>query len=74
MKRVKEEYNVNQKNIEHYVTKIDKSRAKYYNYVTDEKWNVAKNYDMVLNSTIGLDECALLIKDLVEIKEKKLNG
>ncbi len=74
VKRVKEEYNVNQKNIEHYVTKIDKSRAKYYNYVTDEKWNVAKNYDMVLNSTIGLDECALLIKDLVEIKEKKLNG
>ncbi|WP_290770493.1 AAA family ATPase [Anaerofustis sp.] len=74
IERAKNKYNINCKNIEHYILKIDKSRAKYYNYVTDEKWNSMKNYDLIINSSIGLDSSAELIKSLVEIKERELDG
>ena len=67
--RVRDEYEVKQKNIEHYIAKIDKARSKYYNYITDEKWDLPKNYDLVINSSIGLDQSAKLIKAFVDIKE-----
>ncbi|EDS72794.1 hypothetical protein ANASTE_00504 [Anaerofustis stercorihominis DSM 17244] len=74
VKRVKEVYKVNEKNIEKYVHKTDKSRAVYYNYQTDRKWSRAQNYDLVINSNLGLDTAVKIIKDLVDIKESEYIG
>ena len=49
-----------------YAAKIDKERAAHYNYFTLEKWGNRQNYHLVLNSTIGIEACALLIKQYVE--------
>lgn len=32
------------------ISKIDKSRASYYRYFTEEKWGMARNYDLCLDS------------------------
>ena len=42
-------------------TKIDKQRASYYNYYTENRWGEAKNYDLCLNATLGREACADLI-------------
>jgi cytidylate kinase len=33
------------------VKKIDKHRANYYRYYTDQQWGAASNYDLVVNTT-----------------------
>lgn len=60
-------YEVDERNIESSMNKIDKRRANYYNYYTDRKWGEAENYDIVLNSSkFGVDGCVSLIKHIVE--------
>ena len=43
-------------------TQTDKSRAVYYNAVTDQKWGDYSNYDLMINSEkVGIDMAAKLI-------------
>jgi len=49
----------------------DKSRAAYYNYFTANKWGELKNYDITLNSAIGVDKCVGILKKYVEEYAKK---
>lgn len=59
-------YEVDERNIEASITKIDKRRANYYNYYTDRKWGAAENYDIVLNSSkFGIDGCVDIIKQII---------
>jgi len=74
IKRVEGVYKVEEKNIPKYVHKNDKARAMYYSYSTDRKWGKAQNYDLVINSNLGLDVAANIIKDLVDMKEGELDG
>lgn len=54
------------------IQKVDKRRAKYYNYYTDKSWNNAASYHMSVNtSKIGVDLAVDLIADAVEIKFHK---
>ena len=32
------------------IARVDKNRASYYRYFTDENWGMARNYDLCLNS------------------------
>lgn len=60
-------YEVDERNIEASISKIDKRRANYYNYYTDRKWGAAENYDIVLNSSkFGIDGCVDIIKSILE--------
>lgn len=60
-------YEVDERNIEASMAKIDKRRANYYNYYTDRKWGAAENYDVVLNSSkFGIDGCVEIIKSLIK--------
>lgn len=62
-------YEVDERNIENSVEKIDKRRANYYNYYTDQKWGDADNYDIVLDSSkFGIEGCALILKTILEKK------
>ena len=58
---------VDPENAEDVVIKKDKRRANYYNYHSGEKWGVASNYHMCLNSgAIGIEGAANLFIDYLE--------
>ena len=49
-------------NAEKQILQTDKSRAVYYNAVTDQKWGDCSNYDLMINSEkVGIDMAARLI-------------
>ncbi len=46
------------------IRKMDKTRASYYNFHTDRKWNCAENYDLCVSSSFhGPDRAAEIILD-----------
>ena len=55
--RVLNEYH----DVEKKVHKMDKRRSSYYNYYTTNKWGDLRNYDLTINSDIGIDEAAQMI-------------
>ncbi len=64
MKRVKEEYNEEFEDLKKYVTKKDKKRSDYYNFYTTNKWGQLKNFDLCINSDLGIDAAADMIAQL----------
>ena len=52
--------------IEEFIRKTDKRRANYYEYYTDRKWGVAKNYDLCINSSfVGIEGAVKLISGAI---------
>ena len=70
IRRVKEEYQEVHDDYKKYVTKRDKGRSNYYNYYTTKKWGHLKNFDLTINSDLGIDEVATIIADLFLKGEK----
>lgn len=61
--RVEEEYQDLDGDIKTKIRHIDKNRATYYNYYTNQKWGHLANYDITLNSSLfGIDGCIEIIK------------
>lgn len=52
------------------IRKADKKRANYYNYFSDYKWGNATSYDLCLNSRIGYENAAQVIKFFAEHHNK----
>ena len=56
------------KELETYLKKTDKTRSNYYNYYTGHKWGRMENYDLAVSTDIiGIDGAAKLIADFAEI-------
>lgn len=70
IRRVKEDYQEVHDDYKKYVTKRDKGRSNYYNYYTTKKWGHLKNFDLTINSDLGIDEVATTIADLFLKGEK----
>lgn len=70
IRRVKEDYQEVHDDYKKYVTKRDKGRSNYYNYYTKKKWGHLKNFDLTINSDLGIDEVATIIADLFLKGEK----
>ena len=70
IRRVKEDYQEVHDDYKKYVTKRDKGRSNYYNYYTTKKWGHLKNFDLTINSDLGIDEVATIIADLFVKGEK----
>lgn len=66
IKRVEEEYHEAEGDARKKVISMDKKRSTYYNYYTTNKWGQLKNFDLTINSDLGLDECADIIVKLYE--------
>ena len=64
IRRVKEDYQEVHDDYKKYVTKRDKGRSNYYNYYTTKKWGHLKNFDLTINSDLGIDEVATIIAEL----------
>ena len=70
IRRVKEDYQEVHDDYKKYVTKRDKGRSNYYNYYTTKNWGHLKNFDLTINSDLGIDEVATIIADLFLKGEK----
>lgn len=71
IERAVNEYGMDKKDIEKKLEQADKSRAVYYNNVTDQRWGDRKNYDVMINSAcIGIDEAAEFIAMIAERRQK----
>ena len=64
IKRVKNEYKEVHDDYKKYIIKKDKTRSNYYNYYTTNNWGQLKNFDLTLNSDLGLDEVANIIANV----------
>lgn len=65
-KRITEEYGEQVKDPVAAVRKWDKKRSGYYNFVTQSQWGKAQNYNLTIDSSIGIDQTAELIKDYLK--------
>ena len=58
--------------MEAHIKSVDKKRAKYYNYYTDNRWGEAKNYNLCINSgKIGVDGSVTLIEEYLRLFYEK---
>ena len=62
VRRARVEYGVEQANLENFVIRQDKARASYYNYFANGRWGQSREYDLCVNSTLGIDACVMIIK------------
>ena len=60
--RARESYGVQESNMESYVIRQDKARAAYYNYFASGKWGQSREYDLCINSHMGVDAAVQIIK------------
>lgn len=49
------------------IKKTDKRRSSYYNYYTHQKWGDLKNFDLAINSNVGIDKVVETIKSFYKI-------
>ena len=62
VRRVREEYGVQEPNLEAYVLRQDKARASYYNYFANGRWGQSREYDLCVNSHMGIDAAVSVIR------------
>lgn len=62
VRRAREEYGVQEPNLESYVIRQDKARASYYNYFASGRWGQSREYDLCINSRIGIDTAVKVIQ------------
>ena len=70
IKRAVDYYGVNPNKAQSIIHKTDKKRKSYYNFYTDKDWGKASNYDLCINSKIGVDECVDAIISYVKARIK----
>ena len=67
IERATQLYNISAQKAAEEVVKMDKRRANYYNYHTNEKWGFSGNYDMILRTDLTtLDDVVDIIANFVE--------
>ncbi len=64
-KRIVEEYGETPKDPVAAVRKWDKKRASYYNFITQSRWGSAQNYDLTIDSSIGIDRTVSILRDYI---------
>ncbi|MCL2077909.1 MAG: cytidylate kinase-like family protein [Oscillospiraceae bacterium] len=65
LQRVREEYKEPAEDYKSYVTRMDKKRVTYYNYFTQYKWGNARDYNIALDSSAGINVCVDVICEYV---------
>lgn len=67
MKRVREAFDLTEKQARDRVNKTDKQRRIYYSYYSNRDWGAMSNYDMCLNTgKIGIKEAADIIINYIK--------
>ncbi len=63
-------YGDSQKEALENLNKSDKNRASYYNMVSGKTWGDYKNYDLLVDSSIGTEQTAKVICEYVNSLSK----
>ena len=67
VKRICRLYNVTEAEALNMTADIDKRRMTNYRYYTDQKWGMARNYTLTLNSSqLGYDMCEKIIMECAQ--------
>lgn len=66
VRRAEKEYGLQQSNATSYVKKRDKQRSGYYNSYATGSWGDRANYDLMINSSIGISCAVGLLKSAVK--------
>ena len=67
VQRIFKLYNVAEADAAKMITETDKRRRTNYNFYTDQKWGMAGNYSLSLNSSqLGYDRCEKIILECVK--------
>ena len=68
-KRVVKEYGVEPKNAPKEMKAVDKKRAKFHNFYSEEKWGESTTYDLSINvAKLGIDGTVELISEYIKAK------
>lgn len=71
IKRAVSTYHVPNEKVELKLKKIDKTRATYYNFYTNEKWGIAKNYHLTIDSgLLGIEGTAQFLANWISALDK----
>ena len=65
-------YNDTYEEAKKHVLNSDRSRASYYEVITNQKWGSRENYDLCLNCEIGNKKAVNIICDYIE-KVRRIN-
>lgn len=65
IKRIMEVYGDDYKTAKKHIKKSDKARASYYRHISGKKWGEEGNYDLSIDSSIGLEESVNSILDFI---------
>ena len=69
LRRVVDEYGMEEKDASSKIKKADKARASYVRQYTGEEWGDVKNYDLVINTSYsGIDGAVEIIKSALRAK------
>lgn len=60
-KRVREEYHIAEHEVESTRRRFDKKRSAYFEANTGMQWRNPQNYDLMLNTALGIDTCVRII-------------
>ena len=72
VRRICSLYNVTEVDAIKMINDIDKRRRTNYNFYTEQKWGMAENYTMSLNSSVlGYDLCQKIIIDCAKLYEQQ---
>ena len=69
--KIQEMYNDTYKEAKKHVMDSDKSRASYYEVITNQSWGDRQNYDLCLNCEIGNEKIIDIICDYIEKRIKR---
>lgn len=62
-------HGIDEARAEHIINKTDKSRANYYSFYSGQKWGMAENYDLCINSSkLSEDKIVDLIIDYIKAR------
>ena len=67
--RIMSIYGDSREEAKRHIRRSDEARASYYKNISDLVWGDRRNYDLMIDSSIGLDESAELICSFVENKQ-----
>ena len=62
VERARTAYQIDTDNIEAHVKKQDKTRANFYNRISDRKWGDANSFHFAMSSVYGIDFSAEVLK------------
>ncbi len=62
-------HGIDEARAEHIINKTDKSRANYYSFYSGQKWGMAENYDLCIDSSkLDEDKIVDLIADYIKMR------